>query len=86
MELKDYLKMNKMTSLSFAEKIGVTRQHIDGIVNKKRWASKKMAAMIIEACNSEVTLEDLNRGKPSNVICPTCKRKHTIRMMERKSN
>lgn len=86
MELKDYLKLNKITVLSFAEKLGVTRQHIDGILNKKRWASKKMAAMIIQECNSEVTLEDLNRGKPSDIICPTCKRKHTIRMMKRNSN
>lgn len=86
MELKDYLKMNKITSVAFAEKLGITRQHMDGILNKNRWPSKKMASMIVQMCNSEVTLEDLNRGKPSDIICPTCKRKHTVRMMKRNSN
>jgi transcriptional regulator with XRE-family HTH domain len=84
MELKDYLKMNKISLTDLAKHIGVSRNQVSGIANKTRWPSKKIANQIIEFCESNVSIEDLNRGKPSNTRCPTCGRKHLV--IQRKSN
>lgn len=86
MELKDYLKMNKISVTDFAEHLGISRIHLDGIINKRRWPSKDMAIKIIEFCGPKVTLEDLNSGKPSNTTCPTCGRKHLVIKKKSKSD
>lgn len=63
MELKLYLVKNRLTVKEFAEKIEYSRNQISGIVNGKLRPSNRLAKLIEQATNGEVTAEELLKEK-----------------------
>lgn len=74
MELKEYFKLNPEIKIDdFAQKLGVHRNHVSGIIHKRRIPSSDLARKIIKLTNGLVKMEDLI---PSEIaVCPCCKRK-----------
>lgn len=74
MDLKDYLKLNPEIKIDdLAKNLGVHRNHISGIIHKRRIPSSDLARKIIKLTNDQVQMDDLI---PKQVeICPCCKRK-----------
>jgi transcriptional regulator with XRE-family HTH domain len=75
MDLKEYLKDNKITVNDFAEMIGVHRNHISGIINKRFVPGITLARHIAKITKENVTVDELIPPKEERVICPCCKRK-----------
>jgi transcriptional regulator with XRE-family HTH domain len=62
MELKLYLVKNRFTIKQFSEMIGYSRNQISGIANGKSKPSLRLAKVIEQATNGEVTIEELLKG------------------------
>lgn len=64
MKLKQYLKENKITQLEFAEKLGITRVHLNYICADTPYKpSVKLADKIEKATDGAVSFEELLRPK-----------------------
>lgn len=63
MELKIYLVQNRLTIKEFCEKIGYSRNQISGIANGKLKPSLRLAKVIEEATDGQVTVKDLMKGE-----------------------
>ena len=62
MQLKLYLIKNRLTIKEFCEMIGYSRNQISGIANGKLKPSIRLARVIENATNGEVTVEELLKG------------------------
>jgi plasmid maintenance system antidote protein VapI len=58
MELREYIFFEKMTITSFAELVGVTRDHISGVIHGRYNASRKLAKRIYRATQGQVDMRD----------------------------
>lgn len=63
MELKLYLMKNRLTIKEFCEKVNYSRNQISGVMSGKLRASKKLAKIIEQATNGEVTAEEVLKKK-----------------------
>ena len=59
MMLRIYLAIHRISITDFAKKINYTRNAVGYVVNERRRASKKMAQVIEQATNGEVTAKEL---------------------------
>lgn len=59
MKLKDYLYFNEISITDFAKKVGISRNHMSGIVNGSRLPSESLMINIKLTTKGKVTLEDL---------------------------
>ncbi len=59
MMLRIYLALNRISVTDFAKKINYTRNAVSYVLNERRRASKKMAKLIEQATNGEVTAKEL---------------------------
>lgn len=59
MDLKEYLKQNDCSIARFSRMMGITRQHMSLIANKKAIPSKQIALHIELLTHFNVTMEDL---------------------------
>lgn len=66
MMLRVYLAIHKISVNDFAEKINYTRNAVSYVLNERRRASKKMAKLIEQATNGEVTAKELLEIKKKN--------------------
>lgn len=58
MDLKTYLKTNRLTETAFAEKLGVSQVTINRYVLRKRFPSPEMILRIAEATGGKVKVAD----------------------------
>lgn len=63
MELKIYLVKNRLTIKQFCEIIGYSRNQISGVMNGNLRPSPRLAKVIEEATNGEVTVAELLKDK-----------------------
>lgn len=63
MQLKLYLVKNRLTIKEFSDMIGYSRNQISGIANEKLKPSLRLAKVIENATNGEVTVEELMKGE-----------------------
>lgn len=63
MKLHTYLLRNNIKQSEFATKLGVSRQYFNGIMNRKRVPSNKLARKIEELTKGNVTLISIISGK-----------------------
>lgn len=63
MILDQYLRKHKITYTSFAEKIGYGRTYINEIGLGSKRPSRRLAKLIEQATNGEVTVEELLKEK-----------------------
>jgi len=63
MQLKVYLVQNRLTIKEFSEMIGYSRNQISGIANEKLKPSLRLAKLIEQATNGQVTVEELLKGE-----------------------
>ena len=63
MELKQYLKINNLTSKKFAELIGVNKISISRYINGTRFPNKKILKKICDVTNSSINPEDFLKKK-----------------------
>ncbi len=66
MNLDQYLRKHKITYTDFAEKIGYGRTYINEIGIGTKNPSKRLAKLIEQATNGEVTAEELLKDKGVN--------------------
>lgn len=59
MELRKYLFDKKITTTEFANRLGISRVHMSGIVNGKRRPGKTLIDQIKLMTNGKVTEKDL---------------------------
>jgi DNA-binding transcriptional regulator YdaS (Cro superfamily) len=59
MWLNRWLMEKEMTVITFANKLGISRIHLDGIVNKRRKAGLRLARDIEFYTKGEVTVKEL---------------------------
>ena len=74
MELKQYLLDKNLVIAHVAEELGVHRNHLSAIVNKRYPPGKMLAKEIVRFTKGEVRLEDL-LPEELKKICPCCGRK-----------
>lgn len=72
MKLGEYLKRERISNIQFATLINVHPQSIRMYIHGTREPSHKIARIITDITNGEVTLEDLKSDKPKH-YCPICK-------------
>lgn len=63
MKLKLYLVKNRLTIKEFCEIINYSRNQISGVINGKLKPGRKLAKIIEQATNGEVTMEELLQEK-----------------------
>jgi len=66
MDLREYLFKKRMSVSDFAKKINFARTYISGIISGANKPSKKLAKIIEEATNGEVTAEELLSSKSNS--------------------
>jgi|GEM_PF-2483842 len=59
MQLKDYLHIKNITLTSFAQRLEISRQHLDKIVNRGLHPSKLLARYIEQITEGHVTVAEL---------------------------
>lgn len=59
MELRQYLKLQKMTATTFAEIINYSRVSVTKMMTGKRRPGRKMIEIIVKKTKGQVTKEDL---------------------------
>lgn len=59
MKLKDYLYFNRITITNFAKTLGISRCYMTMIVNGKFKPSARIAKLIEDGTNGEITYYDL---------------------------
>lgn len=59
MDLREWLFRKRKTVTDFAKEIGVSRNHINGIVNGRGKPSAKLAKQIQDATHGEVSIMEL---------------------------
>ncbi len=74
MELKEYLKKNKIKIGDLAEILGVHRNHLSAIINKRYVPSILLARQIVKLTKGDVTVNELIPQEEVK-FCPCCKRK-----------
>lgn len=74
MDLKQYFLDKNLVIAHVAEKLGVHRNHLSAIVNKRYLPGKMLAKEIVRFTNGEVRLEDL-LPEETKKVCPCCGRK-----------
>ena len=72
MELKQYLLDKNLTIAYVAEQLGIHRNHLSSIVNRRHPPGPMLAKEIVRFTNGDVLLEDLLIEKK---FCPCCGRK-----------
>lgn len=70
MELRLYLKKNRLTVNEFCEKVNYSRTHVSAVINKRFRPSKKLAKLIEQATNGEVTMEEILESTNKTKIDP----------------
>jgi plasmid maintenance system antidote protein VapI len=63
MKLKLYLVSKKITVTEFANELGVSRNHLNGIVNERYKCGKSLAFKIEIKTGGEIKVEDLLNEK-----------------------
>jgi len=59
MELKSWLKKNRVTQVAFASHLGVTQFYLSKILNGKYYPSRSLAINIETLTNGEVLAQDI---------------------------
>lgn len=59
MDIKTFRTAHNLSVIKMAELIGITRQHIYEIENKKSYPSRRLAKIIQDRTNGEVTAHEL---------------------------
>lgn len=59
MELRDWLHKNRIYTSKFADMIGISRQYMMNIKNKKYSPSLELALNISHATNGEVSVDEI---------------------------
>lgn len=75
MDLKDYLKDHQIKINDLAKKLGIARNHLSGVVNKRYIPSYSLAKAIEKFTNRNVLVDDLIPPKEEAKYCPCCKQK-----------
>jgi len=75
MDLKRYLKENKIKVGDFAEMVDIHRNHLSGIINKRFVPGITLARQIERLTKGNVTVSELIPDKEERNVCPCCKRK-----------
>ena len=59
MKLHEYLLKNKIKQIDFASKLGISRMHLNRIINETRSPSKKLATKITKLTKGKVSFVSL---------------------------
>lgn len=70
MNLKDWLKREKIAPLTFANAIGISRAYAYNVINGHVFLGVELCREVIRYTEGEVTLDDLRPIVKAK--CPTC--------------